>query len=79
MAIIKYFKPSALGTEVREPSGIDDNPFEQRSEKDYAGTQDRELNNVDGDSIVSSQDGVKKAQATTVVWTRKSLIVVYAL
>lgn len=33
----------------------------------------------DGDSISSGNEGLKKAQATTIVWTRTALIVAYAL
>ena len=37
------------------------------------------LYDSDGESISSGQDGVKKAQATTIVWTRNALIIAYAL
>ena len=36
-------------------------------------------NSEDGDQVQLAQDGVKKAQATTIVWTRKALIISYGL
>lgn len=38
-----------------------------------------EVYSSDGESIGSGYEGVKKAQATTIVWTRNALIVAYAL
>ena len=35
--------------------------------------------NSDGDSISSGNEGLKKAQATTIVWTRNALIIAYGL
>lgn len=49
------------------------------SQQDPIWGQNKELYDSDGESISSGQDGVKKAQATTIVWTRKALIVAYAL
>lgn len=33
----------------------------------------------DGESISSGHEGVKKAQATTIVWTRNALIIAYLM
>ena len=37
------------------------------------------LNTDEGEQSTLAQDGVKKAQATTIVWSRNSLIVAYVL
>ena len=38
-----------------------------------------ELYSSDGESISSGHDGVKKAQATTIVWTRNALLIAYLM
>lgn len=79
MAIFGFLKskqPNAIGHESEYP----DIPTDGSSDgKDPVDTSNEELNTGDGDSISSAQDGVKKAQATTIVWTRNALIVAYAL
>jgi hypothetical protein len=54
-------------------------PPEVDEHKDPIEEQNKDLYSSDGESISSGQDGVKKAQATTIVWSRKSLIIAYAL
>ena len=54
-------------------------PQSESEHKDAVDSSDKDLYSNDGVSISSGQDGVKKAQATTIVWTRKALIVAYAL
>ncbi|KAK3706078.1 hypothetical protein LTR37_012905 [Vermiconidia calcicola] len=54
-------------------------PQPESEHKDGADSSDKDLYSSDGVSISLGQDGVKKAQATTIVWTRKALIVAYAL
>ena len=55
------------------PPEVDD------SAKSPAEEQSKDVYSSDGESIESRQDGIKKAQATTIVWTRKSLVVAYGL
>lgn len=48
-------------------------------DKQPATEENLDLRNSDGESISSGQDGVKKAQATTIVWTKGALITAYGL
>lgn len=55
-------------------------PELEEAKKDPADVTNSYLNVDDGGSVASSApDGVKKAQATTIVWTRKALIIAYGL
>ena len=48
--------------------------------KDPAAVSNNVVKASDGETMVpTGQDGVKKALATTIVWSRSSLIVVYTL
>lgn len=53
---------------------------EQHGDKSVVETTNTALNTGDDeDDSDSVQDGVKRAQATTIVWSRNSLIVAYGL
>ncbi len=69
------------GGDAKETSDVQDRPFpsEDSREKNLDEEQNNDLNSSDGESLSSGQDGVKMAQATTIVWTRKSLIIAYGL
>ena len=79
MAIFKFGRSkqsNATGQESEYPDVLPDGLSDG---KDPVEASNEELNTGDGDSISSAQDGVKKAQATTIVWTRNALLVAYAL
>jgi hypothetical protein len=65
------------------PSGTaNDQPFGADVEGEHKSPTEQETKDLytsDGESISSGQDGVKKAQATTIVWSRKALITAYGL
>lgn len=63
--------PRAHGTDDRKV-------FNSEVQEDLGTVPDNVLKDQDGNSIVA-QDGVVKAQAATIVWSRKALILVYAL
>ena len=79
MGLLNHFKsssdePTSFGSD--EPrTGIEG----RDGEKGPVDASNNDLYGSDGDSISSGQDGVKKAQATTIVWTRNALITAYAL
>lgn len=54
-------------------------PDVDNERKNPAEEETKDLYASDGESISSGQDGVKKAQATTIVWSRKALVTAYAL
>ena len=70
------------------PTG-DGNALESEEKSSETGVVDRQHDSVDapnndlytsdGESISSGYDGVKKAQATTIVWTRNALIIAYLM
>ena len=72
-----HSKPGLDAVNERNSSGSGTNAVEEN--KDPVDAPDTEVYSSDEDSIRSGYDGVKKAQATTIVWTRKSLIIAYAL
>ena len=82
MAILDFVHSRTV--ESSRDNGSDDkgSAHEEGEEKQVATTDmDGNLNHDsdDGESIQSAQEGVKKARATTIVWTRKALVIAYAL
>ncbi|KAK5173924.1 uncharacterized protein LTR77_002605 [Saxophila tyrrhenica] len=73
-----FFNKGRESNDVSEPEDHPSPPEDGR-EKGLAEEQNKDIYSSDGESISSGQDGVKKAQATTIVWTRKSLVIAYAL
>ena len=76
----RFFPNSKVGLDAvdqRNSSGSGTEAVEEN--KDPVDAPNTEVYGSDGDSIRSGFDGVKKAQATTIVWTRKSLIIAYAM
>lgn len=65
--------PGLQSGEKNDGSGIAD------AHSDPVGAPNTEFDSSDGESISSGYDGVKKAQATTIVWTRNALIIAYLL
>lgn len=65
----------------REMSEGGSSPYD--AEHDHKSPAEEEKHDVytsDGESVESSgQDGVKKAQATTIVWSRTALVTAYGL
>ena len=75
MAFSKLFDSRSQQPEPYHADGSDT----YEGEKGPIDATNTVLNTEDGEQSTLAQDGVKKAQATTIVWTRKALIVAYAL
>ena len=62
--------------------GPDDHGYNGRGsdeKRDPIDAPNLELDSSDDESIRSGNYGVKKAQATTIVWTRNALLIAYGL
>ena len=79
MGLFNSLNPTTSNTAAQESENKGSRPDYSNDHKDSVYVPDRDLYNSDGESISSGQDGIKKAQATTIVWSRKSLIIAYAL
>jgi hypothetical protein len=76
----RFFPNSKAGLDAvdeRNSSGSGTEAVEEK--KDPVDAPNTEVYSSDGESVRSGYDGVKKAQATTIVWTRKSLVIAYAM
>jgi hypothetical protein len=74
---------SSKGSDGRKSLESPERPFppelDEEKKDDRDTNQNLDVYSSDGDSIASGQDGVKKAQATTIVWSRNAIIFAYAL
>lgn len=64
------------GFESHERHSSPEVPIDEKGPVEETNTT---LHTYDGEESIYAQDGVKKAQATTIVWTKKALIVAYFL
>ena len=79
MGLLDRFKTSAVEQQTFAPNGTHSPTDNANDEKGPVDASNNELYDSDGHSISSAQDGIKKAQATTIVWTRNALIFSYGL
>jgi hypothetical protein len=74
----RFFPSTAAGSSVQsEHKGDEAGAID--GQQDPVDAPNTEVYNSDGESISSGYDGVKKAQATTIVWTRNALIIAYLM
>jgi uncharacterized NAD-dependent epimerase/dehydratase family protein len=74
----RFFPSTAAGSGVQSEHKGDEAGAVDR-QQDPTDAPNTEAYSSDGESISSGYDGVKKAQATTIVWTRNALIIAYLM
>lgn len=79
MGFFAKLRPSRSESGPPEVNGNNGGNEVEDEKKDPVEAPNTELVTDDGESISSGNDGVKKAQATTIVWTRGALIVAYGM
>lgn len=79
MAILQYFNVRSLHPKQSDASDAHTRAYSEDEKKEPTDVSNSAVIG-DGESIASSApEGVRMAQATTIVWTRKALLIVYAL